>query len=154
MKTIIIDGVPTQLTDKEIEINGRDISEHTKCGLCSVEIEDGDTASVAEHINPENDQRLCTDLCHTECLEDDDAEQTLTLTSRYHSWSNTIADQFYNSVVVDNITRAEFEEEAKIFRESASRLSHSVYDIDMMVDEIIAKAEGAILCAGGFSKTE
>jgi hypothetical protein len=136
MKKLIIDGVETVLTHEYVEVDGRDINEETKCGICYTEIEEGDSAMIANHINPENEQKICTNLCHVDCLDDDATEQALTVTSRYHDWSDTIADQFVDSVDEDT-TETEFNALVKKFKKEAKGLNHSCLSVTDMVEEII-----------------
>jgi hypothetical protein len=47
-------------------------------------------------INPENSQKTINALIPAEDCDYEQAKRELTITSRYHDWSNTIADHIYN----------------------------------------------------------
>jgi len=69
--------------------------------ISEYEFNSADEWEEIEIINPENSQKEINALVPAEDVAYEIARKELTLTSRYHSWHNTVADKINNAIYTD-----------------------------------------------------
>ena len=127
MKKVIIDAVEYILTDQITDVEGHDMDEDYTCDICYDSIADGDELTIAQHINPENEQKLKYGICHIACAADVNAEKFLATTNSYYDWKSETSDMY------DAILNAENEDEVTQIKANylakAAKLTHSCLDV-------------------------
>ena len=90
----------------------------------------GDSVYVeASVINPEYNQQVIEGLVAEKDVDYEEANIQLTLTSQYHNWSNTIADNIYDVC-------KEYQEKMDEFRNGDLECEPTFYLFDIFIDDV------------------
>lgn len=88
----------TTYTAPNSGIDGEWLEQQGLCPSIETDVVDGGRYVEATIVSPHNGQKLLECIIDESDLAYEAAKKELTLTSQYHDWSNTVADQVYESI--------------------------------------------------------